>query len=94
MKIEPVRDLLIVRPLTDAEKMTENNLGIIIPDSAKKDNTSVVAIELVGPEVKNKDLQPGVQVLLTAMMMKQEVEWDGKKGQLIKENDIVAVFKE
>lgn len=94
MKIEPVGDKIIVRPLSDEEKMTENDLGIILPDSAKKDNDAVVTVELVGPDVKNEKIKPGTQVMLAGMVMKLDVEVDGKKFQLIKEGDIVAVFTE
>lgn len=94
MKVIPVGDKLVVRNLSDEEKMTENSLGIILPDSMKKDNDTIVYIESVGPDVKNKALQKGVQVMLVGLMMKQDIEYDGFKGQLIKEGDIVAIIEE
>lgn len=93
MKVIPVGDKIVVRNLSDEEKMTENDLGIILPDSMKKDNDNIVYIESVGPDVKNKALVKGVQVMLVGLMMKQTIEYDNFKGQLIKEGDIVAIIE-
>ena len=48
VKIKPLGDRAVVRPLTDAEAGTVSASGIIIPDSAKKENPEQGVVVAVG----------------------------------------------
>ena len=96
MNIKPLRNFLLVRNLREDEAVSETDSGIFVPDSAKPKESprKDAIIEKVGPEVENKDLKEGTHVLLTSMMMREEI-MDGKEvvGFLARETDVLAILE-
>lgn len=94
MKIEPLRDRILVKPL-EAEEKTKG--GIILPDTAKEkpQEGKVVAIGK-GKVLKNGKLQPteikaGDKVLY-AKYSGTEIKLDGEERLIIREEDVLAVI--
>lgn len=85
--IKPTSDRLVVEPFKTEEK-TEN--GIIIPQSAQEKMTkgTVVSVGKDVCEVKEGD------TVLYGKYAGTEVDIDGKKLLLMKENDVIAIFSE
>ena len=77
MKIRPLGDRVLVEPIEEKEQTVG---GIIIPDSAKD-----------GKEIKF-DVKAGDTVLLPKYGG-TEVKIDGKKLQLVREEDLLGVLE-
>ena len=96
MKIKPLYDRVVVKK-TEVEQKTAG--GIILPDTAKEESQigEVVAVGegrlLVNGEVRPLKVQEGDNVLYRKYAG-NEVELDGEKYLIIREEDILAVIKE
>ena len=94
MNVKPLADRVIIRP-TAAEEVTV--AGIIIPDSAKEkpmQGTVIAAgkkTDKDGKEIKF-DVKAGDTVLLPKYGG-TEVKIDGKKLQLVREEDLLGVLE-
>ena len=88
MKIRPLRDQVIVKPITNKEG---TKTGIILPDTAEKDKPEQGRVMAFGPKVKN--LRKNERVLFT-QYAPNEIEIEGNKLLVIKEEDILAVIIE
>ncbi len=94
MKIRPLGDRVLVEPIEEKEQTVG---GIIIPDSAKEKpmQGKVVAVgkktDKDGKEVKF-DVKAGDTVLLPKYGG-TEVKLDGKKLQLVREEDLLGVLE-
>jgi len=95
MKVRPLGDKILVQ-LLEAEEKTKG--GIILPDTAKEEKAEGKVIS-VGP---GKTLESGkVQVLevkkgdrvLFGKYAGDELEFDGKKHKILKEDEILAVVE-
>ncbi len=93
-KLRPLGDRVLVKAV-DQEQKTKS--GIVLPESAKEkpNEAEVVAVgpgkyedgKLVAPEVKKGD------VVLFSEYAGQKVKMDGAEYQIIRLDDILAVFE-
>ena len=94
MKIRPLGDRVLVEPIEEKEQTVG---GIIIPDSAKEKpmQGTVIAVgkktDKDGKEIAF-DVKPGDTVLLPKYGG-TEVKLDGKKLQLVREEDLLGVLE-
>ena len=94
MKIRPLGDRVLVEPIEEKEQTVG---GIIIPDSAKEKpmQGKVIAVgkktDKDGKEIKF-DVKKGDTVLLPKYGG-TEVKLDGKKLQLVREEDLLGVLE-
>ena len=89
-KIQPLADRVLVQPAAAEEKTVG---GIIIPDSAKEKPLRGTVLA-VGNGTKDEPmiLKQGDQVLY-GKYAGTELEFDGEKYLIIKQQDILAVIK-
>ena len=89
-KIQPLADRVLVQPAAAEEKTVG---GIIIPDSAKEKPLRGTVLA-VGNGTKDEPmiLKQGGQVLY-GKYAGTELEFDGEKYLIIKQQDILAVIK-
>ena len=94
MKLKPLADRVLVKPLAAEEKVG----GIYIPDTAKEkpQKGEVVA---VGPGAKNEDGKVSAMdvkvgdIVLFGKWSGTEVKIDGKEYSIMKESDIMGISK-
>ena len=93
MKIRPLGERVLVEPIEEKEQTVG---GIIIPDSAKENpmQGTVIAVgkklDKDGKEIPF-DVKPGDTVLLPKYGG-TEVKLDGKKLQLVRDEDLLGVL--
>lgn len=90
MNVKPLADRVLIRPVP-AEEVTVS--GIIIPDSAKEKPLKGTVLA-VGPGTKEEtmELKAGDTVLY-GKYAGTEVEIDGEKVLIMRQNDVLAVFE-
>lgn len=94
MKIEPLADRVVVKPV---EKESKTKSGIIIPDTAKEKSHQgkVIAVgkgkvvegQIVPPEVKVGDM------VLYREYGGEEIKLDNEDVVILKEEDILAIIQ-
>ena len=90
MKIKPLADRVLIQP-TPAEETT--NSGIIIPDSAKeKPLRGTVIATGEGTKDEKMIVKEGDNVLY-GKYAGTEVELDGGKFLIMRQNDILGIFE-
>ena len=95
MKLRPLQDRVIVKQ-SEAEEKTKS--GILLPDSAKEKPTMGKVIA-VGPgklDDKGKPMEVGVRVGDSVYYGKYagtDVEVEGEKYVILRENDILGVLE-
>lgn len=96
MKVTPVSDYLVVKPVTAEETSAS---GIIIPDTINKERPERGEVISIGPGRKDKDgsmitcpAQVG-QVVLFKKYAPDEVKVDGAEYLLIRFEDIMAIVE-
>jgi len=93
VKIRPLSDRILVKP-SAAEERTPG--GIIIPDNAKETPTrgEVLAVGngkiLENGELRPLDVKPG-NVVIYNKWGGTDVELDGEKCKILREDDIMAI---
>ena len=89
MKLKPLADRVIIAP-TAAEEVTAS--GIIIPDSAKEKPLKGTGIA-VGNGTKDEEmvLKAGDDVLY-GKYAGTEIEFDGEKVLIMRQNEVLAVI--
>lgn len=97
MKIEPLHDKVVVKPLTE-EEVTAS--GIVLPDTVDREKPEQGEVVAVGPgkRLENGELAPmgvktGDKVLFTKYAP-DEVEIEDEKYLVIDEEKILGVIKE
>ena len=94
MKIRPLGDRVLVEPIEEKEQTVG---GIIIPDSAKEKPMQGKVIAVGKKTDKDgKELPFDVKAGDTVLLPKYggtEVKLDGKKLQLVREEDILGVLE-
>ncbi len=90
MKVKPLADRVLIQP-TKAEEVTAS--GIIIPDSAKEKPLKGMVLA-VGNGTKDEDmvLKEGDAVLY-GKYAGTEVELDGEKVIIMRQNEVLAVIE-
>jgi chaperonin GroES len=95
VKIKPLHDRVLIE-LLEAEEKTKG--GIVLPDTAKEEKAEGKIIGLgSGKRLKNGTLQPfevkkGDRVLF-GKYAGDELEIDGKKHKVLKEDEILAIVQ-
>lgn len=96
MKLTPVSDHIVVKPVSAEEKSAS---GIIIPDTVSKERPERGEVISVGPgrELDNgsrskMDVQPG-QVVLFKKYAPDEVKIGGQEFLIIKMEDVMAIVE-
>jgi len=90
MKVKPLADRVLIQP-TAAEEVTAS--GIIIPDSAKEKPLKGTVLA-VGNGTKDEEmvLKEG-DVVLYGKYAGTEVELDGEKVIIMRQNEVLAVIE-
>ena len=92
LKLKPLADRVVVRPLSDEEAGTVSASGIIIPDTAKEkpQKGTVVA---VGPGTKDEKITVKVgDTVLYGKYAGTELKLDGTDYLMMRESDILAII--
>ncbi len=96
MKIQPISDHIVIKPISKEQK-TES--GILIPDTAKEEKPEQGKVVAVGPgkvlssgERKPMEVEKGDQVIFTKYGPSQ-VKLKGQKYLIASSSDILAVLK-
>jgi chaperonin GroES len=96
MKVQPLRDQVIIEPKSP-EEVTSS--GIIIPDTADKNRPEQGTVVAVGPGKKGRDgktipveVQKG-DVVLFSKYGPTEIEINGREFLIAKEEDILAILE-
>ncbi|MCH5219074.1 MAG: co-chaperone GroES [Muribaculaceae bacterium] len=90
MKVKPLADRVLIQPVA-AEEVTVS--GIIIPDSAKEKPLKGTVLA-VGPGTKDEKMELKVgDTVLYGKYAGTEVEIDGEKVLIMRQNDVLAVFE-
>ncbi|MDD5710436.1 MAG: co-chaperone GroES [Candidatus Marinimicrobia bacterium] len=89
MKIQPLDERVLVKPLPEEEKTAS---GLIIPDTAKekKYQGTVVA---VGTDKELKDIVKVGDTVLYGRYAGDEIKLDGEEHILLNRKDILAIVK-
>ncbi len=99
VKIQPLSDRVVVRPLTDEEAGTVSASGIIIPDSAKQEKPEQGVIVATGPGKWDEDgekripmeVKEGDRIVFSKYGF-DEVKVDDQDYFLVSESNILAVL--
>ncbi len=95
LKLQPLGDRVIVKPVTKEEKTT--SFGIIIPESADKERPAKGTVVAVGPgKMEEGQLQPmtvkvGQEVLFSKYGY-DEVKVEGEDYFILSESSILAII--
>ena len=96
MEIKPLRDQVVLQPISKEEK-TES--GIVIPDTADEEKPEQGKVVAVGPgkrlpdgDRQEPDVEKGDRVLFTKYGP-SEVTLDGEDYLVAKEEDILAILE-
>lgn len=96
MKLKPLGDRVVVKPLTQ-EEVTKS--GILLPDTVEKEKKEEGEVVAVGPGRINDQGQrnaPEVKVgdrVLFGKYAGEDVEVDGIEYKVLKEEDVLAVVE-
>ena len=96
MKIRPLSDRVLVKPLEEKEIKKG---GIVIPDSAKEkaQEAQVIAVGTGKMDDKGKQIPFTVKVGNCVLIPKYggtEVQFNGDKYQIIREEDLLGIIKQ
>jgi chaperonin GroES len=99
LKIKPLQDRVVVRPLTDEEAGNVSVSGIIIPDTAKQDKPEQGIVVAVGngkwDEDGEKRIPLEVKVGDKVMFSKygyDEVKLDDQEYYILSETNVLAII--
>lgn len=97
MKIKPLSDHILIKPLKEEEK-TES--GILLPQTAREEKSEHGRVVAVGPGKKNKDgkvismeIKIGDKVLFTKYGP-NEVKVDKEEYLIARQDDILAIIED
>ena len=97
VKIKPLGDRVVLRPLTDEEAGSKSASGIIIPDSAAKERSDQGVVVAVGPGARDDDgkrmlmeVKVGDKVLFKSWSEKMKIEKE--EYWVIAESDILGII--
>lgn len=90
MKIRPLADRVLIQP-TPAEETTIS--GIIIPDSAKEKPLKGTVLAVGEGTKDEKMIVKEGDVVLYGKYSGTEIELDGEKLLIMRQNDILGIFE-
>jgi chaperonin GroES len=93
MKLKPLSDHVVIKPL-EAEEKTAG--GILLPDTAKEKSTRGEVMAVGGGRVlpNGRTVKPAVSVgdiVLYSKYAGSEVKVDGKELKIVQESEILAI---
>ncbi|MBV8881769.1 MAG: co-chaperone GroES [Planctomycetaceae bacterium] len=93
MKLKPLSDHVVIKPL-EAEEKTAG--GILLPDTAKEKSTRGEVIAVGGGRTlpNGRTIKPAVSVgdiVLYSKYAGSEIKVDGKELKIVQENEILAI---
>jgi chaperonin GroES len=95
MTQKPLGDRVVLREIEAKEEVIRN---IIIPDSAKTDDTKHAIVEAVGPGIYTQSgvlipmsVAVGDEVIIPPYHQGTEIKVDGQKYILLRESDILMI---
>ena len=99
VKIKPLADRVVLRPLNDAEKNTKSVAGIIIPDTVSKDQPEQGVVIAVGEGKWNEDgdkripitVKEGDRVVFSKYGY-DEIKIENQDYYLVSESSILAII--
>lgn len=99
LKIKPLQDRVVVRPLTDEEAGKVSASGIIIPDTAKQDKPEQGMVVAVGNGKWDEDgekripldVKEGDRVVFSKYGY-EEVKLDDKEYYILSESSLLAII--
>ncbi len=98
LSIKPLGDKVVIRPLTDEESGSASPSGIIIPESASKEQGDQGVVVATGPGARDEDgkrmdmeVKAGDRVAFKSWSEKVKVGKD--EFWVISESDILGVIK-
>lgn len=99
LKIKPLQDRVVVRPLTDEEAGNISVSGIIIPDTAKQDKPEQGVVVAVGNGKWDEDgekripldVKEGDRVVFSKYGY-EEVKLDDKEYYILSESSLLAII--
>lgn len=96
--IEPLADRVLVRPLSEEELEGKSAAGIIIPETVSRDRADRGEVLAVGPGKRDEDgeripldVKVGDRVIF---QWGDKVEWNGEEYYIVREDNILARFRE
>lgn len=89
MKIKPLNDRVLVK-FAEAEDKTKGGLLLIESSQKKPDFCTIIE---TGANVENKELTVGTQIMVVGYAG-TEINVDGVKYTIVKEQDIIAIINE
>ncbi len=98
IKVKPLGDRVVVRPITETERGTKTKSGIFIPETIEKERAEQGVVVAVGPGKMNDDgnrIPLSVKVGETVLFTKygpDEIKVDGTEYFILSENNILAVL--
>ena len=99
IKVRPLSDRVVVRPITETERGTKTKSGIFIPETVEKERSEQGVVVAVGPGKMNdegKHMPMSVKEGQTVLFSKygpDEVKIDGKELFIISESSILAIIE-
>jgi chaperonin GroES len=94
MKVKPLSDHVVIKPL-EAEEKTAG--GILLPDTAKEKSTrgEVIAVGSGRLMPNGRVVKPAVStgdIVLYSKYAGSEIKIDGKELKIVQENEILAII--
>jgi chaperonin GroES len=94
MKLKPLSDHVVIKPL-EAEEKTAG--GILLPDTAKEKSTrgEVIAVGSGRLMPNGRVVKPAVSagdIVLYSKYAGSEIKIDGKELKIVQENEILAII--
>ena len=96
MKIKPLADHVLIKPIVEEEK---TKTGILLPETAEKEKPEQGEVIAVGPGKRTSEgklipleVKKGDKVLFTKYGP-TEIKIDGKKYLIAREEDILAIIE-
>lgn len=99
VKIQPLGDRVLLKPLTAEELGTRSVSGIIIPETIDKEKSEQGRVIAVGPGKRDDNgntvpmsVKPGDRVMFSKYGF-DEVKQNGEEYYIVSESNILAVIK-
>ena len=99
MKIRPLGDRVVIRPLSQDEMGTKSLSGIIIPDTVSKEKPEQGIVVSVGPGKYEDGARVPMQVMVDDRVVfskygYDEVKVEGIEYYIVSESSLLAVIKD
>jgi chaperonin GroES len=96
VKLIPLHDKVLVKPLTDSEEISPS--GIIIPDTVGKEKTDRGLVVAAGPGRYDEDGEKRIPLDVkegdtVIFQWGDKIEFDGEEYFLVSESNISAIIK-